>query len=274
MNIGDSAFTAVEFCRILPDCACFCRILSNVVCKEFIQRLFSDRTVVDVKVSDIASVTTEAAVIPGIYSKSVRLDVRFSDDESIYNIEMQIARESDLPQRGRYYSAAIDVAHLKPGKPYGELKQSFVIFLCRFDYYDKDEAVYTFERIDKNLQLPYGDGSYIIIVNTKCSEEKIPEELRSLFNYINTAAVDAGDWFVEKIHQLVLRYQSDEEVAYMATLEDDYLRKITKAEIDATERLNKLNSLLLENGRIDELKKSLKNPAFQQQLLEEYGLAQ
>jgi len=39
-----------------------------------------------------------------------------------------------------------------------------------------------------------------------------------------------------------------------------------------TERLNKLNDLLMEAGRIDDLKKSWKNPAFQQQLLEEFGL--
>ena len=41
----------------------------------------------------------------------------------------------------------------------------------------------------------------------------------------------------------------------------------------ATERLNKLNNLLLEADRIADLKRSAKEPAFQQQLLEEFGLA-
>jgi len=90
--------------------------------------------------------------------------------------------------------------------------------------------VYAFERIDKRLQLPCGDGSYIIILNTKCAQEKVPQELQGLFHYINTEEVYEGDWLVEMIHQMVLRYQSDEEVANMATLEDEYMRKNTLAE--------------------------------------------
>lgn len=40
----------------------------------------------------------------------------------------------------------------------------------------------------------------------------------------------------------------------------------------ATERLNKLNDLLLEADRIADLKRAAKEPAFQQLLLEEFGL--
>lgn len=40
----------------------------------------------------------------------------------------------------------------------------------------------------------------------------------------------------------------------------------------ALERLNKLNDLLLDAGRTSDLKKSTKDPAYQQQLLEEFGL--
>ena len=258
----------------------FAKVMKNPeICKEFIQRLFYGRKVTDIKVSEVTTVAAEAAVIPGIYSKSVRLDVLFDDDASWYNIEMQVARESDLPQRGRYYSAAIDVAHLKPGKPYGELKQSFVIFFCLFDYYGLGEAIYSFERFDKNLQLPFSDGSYIILLNTICSEEKIPQGFHGLFHYIDTEEVE-DDWFVEKIHQLVIRYQNDEEVSYMATLEDEYLRKMTKAEregraegaAEMAERLNKLTMSLIKESRISDLEKAASDPDFQKQLLEEFGI--
>ncbi len=140
--------------------------------------------------------------------------------------------------------------------------------------------MYAFEQIDKRLQLPCGDGSYIIILNTKCAQEKVPQELQGLFHYINTEEVDEGDWFVEMIHQMVLRYQSDEEVANMATLEDEYMRKNTLAErkgraegrIEEREVLNKLNALLAEQGRIDELIRATKDETFQKQLLAEFGL--
>ena len=257
----------------------FAKVMGNQpVCREFIQRLFSDRKVTEVKDLEIADVTTEATVIPGVYSKSVRFDVLFGDDESWYNIEMQVAKEDDLPQRGRYYSSALDVAHLEKGKPYRNLKQSFVIFICRFDYYNKREAIYTFERFDKKLQLPYSDGSYIIMLNTKCPEEKVPEEFRSFFHYINTSEVDTDDWFVEMIHQLVLRYQSDEEVARVATLEEEFMRKEILAEerghANERVRLNKLTVLLAEQGRMEDLLRGAQEPEFQRKLLKEFGLTE
>ena len=275
----------------------FAKVMGDpVLCKEFIQRLFKGRKVADIVVHETGTVTTEATLIPGIYSRHVRLDVLFDDDTGWYNIEMQIAREDDLPKRGRYYSGAIDVAHMKPGQPYGDLKPSFVIFLCRFDYYGAGEPIYNFERIDKNLQLSCGDQSFIIVLNTICPEEKIPDGLRSLFQYINTETIETDDWFVERIHDRVLRYQSDKEVSHMATLEDEYLRQKTLAarkgreagltegreaglaegrEVGATDmlaRLNKLNTMLLEAGRFDDLKKSLNDIQYQQSLLEEFNI--
>ena len=299
----------------------FAKVMEDpTLCKEFIQRLFSDRPVKDVVFREVVTVTTEATLIPGIFSKYIRLDVLFEDDFCWYNVEMQVAGEDDLAKRARYYSSVIDVTHLEKAEPYGNLKPSFVIFLCSFDYYGKNEAIYSFERFDKKLQLPCGDESFIIILNTICPSEKVPEELRSLFNYINTEDVAPGDWFVEMIHDRVLKFQSDEEVAFNMTLEEEYLRKCTlaaqkgiakgmeegiakgmeeglakgreeglakgreeglakgmeegiaKGREEERERINALNERLLEAGRIDDIRKSLQDSGFQQQLLEEFGL--
>ena len=246
------------------------------LCREFLERLFEGRKVKDVVVHGVETVTVEATLIPGVYSKYVRLDVLFEDEISWNNIELQCISQEDLPQRGRYYSAVIDVSHLKSGQPYGDLKSSYVIFLCQFDYYEKNEAVYTFERFDRKNQLPCNDGSYIIILNSNAPEEKVPEGLRPLFRYINTQEIDSEDEFVQEIHGRVLKYQADEEVAYNMTLEEEFLRELTKAERkgreEATERLNKLTDLLLDAGRTADLKRSAKDPVYQQQLFEEFGL--
>ncbi len=294
------------------------------LCREFIERLFDGRKVKEILVREVGTVTTEATVIPGVYSKYVRLDVLFEDDTTWYNIELQAAFQKELPQRGRYYSAVLDVTHLEPGKPYGDLKPSYVIFLCLFDYYGLGEAVYTFERYDRKNCLPCGDGSYIIIINTKCPEDKVPESLRPLFHYINTQEVDPEDSFVQTIHDRVLLYQGDKEVAFNMTLEEEYLREMTKAarkghedglaeghekglaegrekglaeghekglaeghqkglaegrekgltegRAEMQERLNKLNLRMLELGRVDDLQRSFTDAAYQQQLLEEFGI--
>ena len=55
---------------------------------------------------------TEKTITVGLYAKSIRLDVLFEGENEWYNIEMQVAPQEDLPHRGRYYSAVIDVTHL------------------------------------------------------------------------------------------------------------------------------------------------------------------
>ena len=256
------------------------------LCREFIERLFEGRKVKEVAVHGMGSVVTEATKIPGVKSKYVRLDVLFEDDASWYNIELQALLEEELPQRARYYSAVLDVTHLKSGDPYGDLKTSYVIFLCLFDFYEKKEPIYTFERVDRKKDLPCGDGSYIIILNSTCPAEKVPDGLRPLFHYVNTQEVDPEDTFVKTIHDRVLKYQSDEEVVFNMTLEEEYLREKTKAtrkgreeglvegREEALARLNKLNILLLQAGRQADLEKSFFDPAYQQQLLKEFGLTE
>lgn len=258
------------------------------LCREFIQRLFPNRKVTEVKVPEIGTVHTEATLIPGVYSKYIRLDVLFEDEAGWYNIEMQTAEQEELPQRARYYSAVLDVNHLESGKPYSDLKPSYVIFMCCFDHYGRGEAVYTFERFDRKKQLSCEDGSYIIILNTECVQEKVPMELRPLFQYIKTESVDPDDSFVSMIHRRVLKYQYDEEVAYNMTLEEDFLREREKAErkgreaglaegreaglSEMQERLNKLGIRLRELGRLDDLFRSMEDTDYQLHLMEELGI--
>lgn len=74
---------------------------------------------------------------------------------------------------------------IKKGERYNQLKPSYVIFICTFDFYGLDQAIYSFENYDMRNSLPYGDNSYKIIVNTTCSEESTPPELKAFFDYIN-----------------------------------------------------------------------------------------
>ena len=117
-------------------------------------------------------------------------------------------------------------------------------------------------------------------------------ELRPLFQYIKTESVNPDDSFVSMIHQRVLKYQNDEEVAYNMTLEEDFLREREKAErkgreigmaegreaglaegrIEMQERINKLGLQLKAAGRLDDLFRSMEDAAYQQKLLEELGI--
>ena len=55
-----------------------------------------------------------------------------------------------------------------------------------------------------------GDESFTILLNSKCSPEKVPEELRALFAYINDPTQGVGDDLVDNIERQVRKYNSEE----------------------------------------------------------------
>jgi len=102
-----------------------------------------------------------------------------------------------------------------------------VIFICLFDYFGSGEALYRFQTLEEKLHLPLDDKQFTIILNLKCSEEKIPEELRSFYRYVNNG--EAGDdTFTLRIKELVDRANESAEVQNMITFAGDM------AEIEAT----------------------------------------
>lgn len=162
----------------------------------------------------------QKAIFTGILSKSIRLDVLFEGDDAWYDIEMQISDEIDIPMRGRYYSSAMDIDQIKQGAKYSELKHSYVIFICAFDYYGLGASVYTFQNYDSKNNLPYGDNSFKIIVNTTSSKEDILPELAAFFDYLNNMEVPEDDELIQSIHARVKGFNTSEWRRRLMTLEE------------------------------------------------------
>ena len=207
-----------------------------IACRGLIEKLFPDRKVKAIyfpgkngeqEVADAKEVLkhyteeVEKTIITGLESKSVRLDVLFEDDEAIYDIELQLEREEEIPKRSRYYHTAMARNALRKGEPYGKLKRSYVIFVCCFDAFGMDEPIY--EMYDKNLQLNLNDGSSTIILNTKCSKEKIPEELAAFYAFVDSGRVDENDMLVKYLDKRVEEANNDEEVDRIMTLEEEMI---------------------------------------------------
>ena len=64
-------------------------------------------------------------------------------------IEMQTGESPPLDKRARYYHANMDLDFLEQGRPYDDLKPSYVIFICIFDRFKRDEPVYFFRSWDE-----------------------------------------------------------------------------------------------------------------------------
>ena len=243
----------------------FALVMENEnLCKELLERIFQGQHIKEVKILDRVSTKSEASIVTGVTSKSVRMDVLFEDKTSWFNIEMQVENRKDLPFRSRYYSAALEVKNLKKGAEYTSLNPSYIIFICQFDYFGIDEAVYFFQRMDPQKSLPLGDDSYIIIINTRC-RHKVPESLKALFDYINEGRVCTEDNFIEKVHNKVVELQQDEEVAQIMTMEEEYERRNTaarregleqgRAEGDAAATLRLARTMKAEGESIEKISK-------------------
>ena len=139
------------------------------------------------KVSHLELVTYENTFQPTYESKGIRLDVYVEDDEhSRYDVEMQVEPGADLAKRSRYYHSAMDMEMLLKGKDYSELKQSFVIFICKKD--DRfDRPISTFRRLCAEAPEEHlDDGTCTVFVNAECRTGKVPDEMQEFLEFIRT----------------------------------------------------------------------------------------
>ena len=201
----------------------FALVMQNEeVCKGFIERIFKGREVEKIEFKSKIDLTTEKTIINDIEAKAIRLDVLFADDTAWYDIEMQVTSEEYLTKRIRYYASAMDIKQLDRGKDnYAELKTHYVIFICMFDFFNKDKAIYTFENYDIKNKIKLNDGSYKILLNINCSEENIPDNLKGLYAYIKSNVVPDNDKLISNMDSLVTMYSEKREVTAIMTLYDE-----------------------------------------------------
>ena len=140
----------------------------------------------------------------------VRFDAYIKGEDAWAEIEMQVHTGDHLGKRARYYCANMDVDMLMAGKDYRDLKKGYVIFLCTYDYMEKGEPVYFFQRYDVKNSLPFKDESYILILNTSCAPEKVPAHLKALYAYVSDPDKKVEDDLIQKIDDKVEKYNGSE----------------------------------------------------------------
>lgn len=133
----------------------------------------------------------------------------------MYDIEIQAANTSDLPERSRYYQALMDLDTLKEGQKYKNMKDSHVIFICLEDIFKTGLPVYTFEytcKEDGKTKLNDRTLKHFFIAKTyaKMIEDK---EVRSFFEFLisNKASTeytsDLDKYVTDAKHNMQWRFQ-------------------------------------------------------------------
>ena len=140
----------------------------------------------------------------------VRFDAFVKSENVWAEVEMQTTSNLALGKRSRYYQANMDLDCLEEGDDYTKLKKCYVIFICTFDYFKKDEPVYFFRSWDTEKNLPLDDFSYKIVLNAACSPEKVPEELKSLYGYLNDPRRSQDSSLTRRIDARVKKFNTDE----------------------------------------------------------------
>ena len=189
-------------------------------CKPFLE------TILDVKISRIEYPKTQETINLTADAHGVRLDVYVEDGKgTVYNIEMQVRSRDHLPKRMRYYQSMIDLNILEKGNTYESLRRSFVIIVCTFDLFGKGRHVYTFEnRCIQEPELPLGDDTVKVVLNTKGTMDDVTPEMKCLLDYID--GKEPRDGFTRELDKAVQAVRNNEKwrVEYM-TLEMHYREK-------------------------------------------------
>ena len=169
-----------------------------------------DNSEIDEGADENLSVETQKTLKLEADAHGVRFDAFVASSKLWADIEMQTDNDSKIDKRARYYHANMDLDFLEQGQSYENLKPSYVIFICTFDRFKRDEPVYFFRSWDVEKGLPLDDLSYTIVLNTKCYPEKVPEALKPFYEYLNDPKKNEASELTRMIDERVRKFNSDE----------------------------------------------------------------
>lgn len=218
-------------------------------------------------------------------TKGIRLDLYVEDENGIvYNVEVQTTRHRSLPKRMRYYQSAVDINVLSPGADYARLRKSYIIFICNHDPYGRGRVVYRFEnRCIEEPELPFGDETVKVVVNTRGTEGTVNAKLLEVIRYLDSGIV-SGD-FSRDLEDAVNHVKSSEERRHeymiMMLREQELLEKgreqgreqgIVEGVQKGEARLARLIGHLFSLGRDQDAVRAAGDPEYRRQLYSELGL--
>ena len=252
----------------ITDAFMFAKVMSNKeICKPVLEQILN------IKIRDIEYLDYEETIQIAPGSKSIRLDIYVEDDKNtVFNLEMQMTNYEELPKRSRYYQDIIDLKLIEKGQSYDILKTSYVIFICTFDFFEKNRSIYEFENIcvdDSDIKL--NDGTHKIFLNTKGNRDGISEELQMLLDYFDGREPESQ--LAKDIDRKVFEARNNKQwrreyMSYQMELD----KQFRNGREEERRNINKLNKALLSEKKYEELEKSTSDEEYQRELMKKYKI--
>ena len=226
------------------------------ICKGLLERLLQ------IKIERLEYPELQKSITPHYENKGVRLDVYVQDSTRVFDVEVQNILDDELPTRTRYYQSMMDIDLLLKGKKYSELKECYVIFVCKDDFFGENLPCYSFSNLcHEKTNLELGDKTHKIIFNASSFSKEKDLERKSLLEYIKDKKSTSD--FTKMIDQLVektkenqtfrgdymawgLAEQDAEKRGYNAGIADGISQGAEQAKIDTAKKLL-LMDLSIEN---------------------------
>ena len=187
---------------------------SEGICKLFLEALL------DVSIQRIEYLDMQKDFTDSYEYHSIRLDVYLKDDKgTVFNVEIQAERRDELPKRVRFYQSGIDRGELPKGADYANLSESYIVFVCNFDYFHIGKAVGERVSFLKDTDVPYEDGSHVFFLNSRYTEANASKPILEFLDLIRTN--DVGHPYetplARKARKRMQEIRSDKEleVSYM-----------------------------------------------------------
>ena len=167
--------------------------------------------ILKVNIAEIYFIERQKTEKEGYESHGARLDLYVKDTEGrVFNVEVQTTDKKNLAKRMRYYQSVIDVELLSPGANYNKLGLCFVLFICNYDEFDRGEYIYTFRNTCQEVpDLPLGDETVKVVVNTKGTVGEINDELKELLLYFDKGIATGA--YTRKLDDAVNSVKASEE---------------------------------------------------------------
>ena len=183
----------------------------KAICREALECMLG------IKIGRIEYAEPQYSADPFYTAHGIRLDVYVQDGSRIYDVEIQNRDFQDLGRRTRYYQGMMDTDSLLRGEPYSKLKDSIIIFLCRFDPFKKGIPCYTVKRTClQDSAVKINDGALVQVFNCEAFGQVKNPKLRAFLKYIQTGSVETD--FTRRLEKMVEAKKQIEEMkkAYLS----------------------------------------------------------
>ena len=187
---------------------------SDEICRLFLEALLG------IDIQRIEFLDRQKEMSDSYEYHGIRLDIYLKDEKgTVFNVEIQAERKDDLPRRVRFYQSGIDRNELPKSADYASLSESYIIFVCDFDYFHIGKAVG--ERISflKDTTVPYEDGSHVYFLNSRYTEANAGKPILEFLDLVRTNDLEQpyetplGQMARERIQEV--RSDKALEVSYM-----------------------------------------------------------